>query len=201
VSRIRPSEDTDRALGRYGLLLSVALHIIITLILVVASSRFFTTEIVAAGRGEGGEGGGSIDVGVADASAILGFAKPQPISNLGDRDDKLNNARVEHTPRDENTEDVVPRTDREQPDPKSVKTDRPVANQTEKIFTGKDERGKTESTSAQVGRTYGTPIPAMIGGVGIGSSSGGGDRAPRRFGIRTADPDDLQPQLQSATDG
>jgi hypothetical protein len=138
-----------------------------------------TTEIVAAGPGEGGEGGGgAIDVGVSDPSAILGFARPQPISNIGERDERLNNANVEHKPREEETEDVVPRTDKEPLDPKSIKTDKPVVNQTERIFTGKEERGKTDSAAAQVGRTYGTPTPAMIGGVAIGSGSGGGTGFP-----------------------
>jgi len=49
-----------------------------------------------------------------------------------------------------------------------------VANQHEKIFTGKEERGRSVNQSAQVGRTYGTPTPAsMIGGVGIGSGGSG----------------------------
>ena len=169
-----PHDAVDNGLGRYGVAMSIALHLIVTAIILIASSRFLTTEIVAAGPGEGGEGGGSIDVGVADPSAILGFAKPQPISNLGDRDDKINNARIEHAPREEETRDDVPATEKQPNDPKSVKTDRPVANQTERNFTGKDERGKTDSTSAQVGRTYGTPTPALIGGVGIGSGGAGG---------------------------
>jgi hypothetical protein len=55
-----------------------------------------------------------------------------------------------------------------------LKTDRPVADQQEKIFTGKDERGRSDNSTAQVGRTYGTPSPTMIGGVGIGSGGGFG---------------------------
>ena len=178
-ARPRQRNDADQgATPRLGILLSVALHVAITAALILASSRWMTTEIVAAGPGEGGEGGGgAIDVGVSDASAILGFARPQPISNLGDRDNAINNANVEHKPREEDTEDVVPRTDKEPPDPKSIKTDKPVVNQTERIFTGKEERGKSDA-SAQVGRTYGTPTPATVGGVAIGSGSGGGTGLP-----------------------
>lgn len=160
---------------RLGVAISLALHGAIIIALLLATSRWMTTEIVAAGPGEGGEGGGgAIDVGVSDPSAILGFAKPQPISQIGDRDNAVNNANVEHKPRDEETEDVVPRTDKEPLDPKSLKTDKPVVNQTERIFTGKEERGKTDPTTPQVGRTYGTPTPTMRGGVAIGSGSGSG---------------------------
>ena len=179
-ARRRQAIDSDNgATPRLGILLSVALHLIVAGALLLATSRWMTTEIVAAGPGEGGEGGGgAIDVGVSDPSAILGFARPQPISNIGERDERLNNANVEHKPREEETEDVVPRTEKEPPDPKSIKTDKPVVNQTERIFTGKEERGKTDSPSAQVGRTYGTPTPTMIGGVAIGSGGGGGTGLP-----------------------
>lgn len=179
-ARPRQAIDSDNgATPRLGIVLSVALHLLVAGALLLATSQWMTTEIVAAGPGEGGEGGGgAIDVGVSDPSAILGFARPQPISNIGERDNAINNANVEHKPREEETEDVVPRTDKEPLDPKSVKTDKPVVNQQERIFTGKEERGKTDSATAQVGRTYGTPTPAMIGGVAIGSGSGGGTGLP-----------------------
>jgi TonB C terminal len=177
--RRRQREDSSSgATPRLGILLSIALHLAIVAALILATQRWMTTEIVAAGPGEGGEGGGgAIDVGVSDATAILGFAKPQPISNIGDRDNAINNVNVEHKPREEETDDVVPRTDKEPLDPKAVKTDKPVVNQTERIFTGKEERGKSDS-SAQVGRTYGTPTPTTVGGVAIGSGSGGGTGLP-----------------------
>ncbi|HKP11491.1 MAG TPA: hypothetical protein VJZ91_05250 [Blastocatellia bacterium] len=178
-ARPRQRDDSTRAgTPRLGLLLSLALHVAAAALLIVATSQWMTTEIVAAGPGEGGEGGGgAIDVGVADATAILGFAKPQPISSIGERDNAVNNTNVEHKPREEETDDVVPRTEKEPLDPKSVKTDKPVVNQTERIFTGKEERGKSDA-SAQVGRTYGTPTPTAIGGVAIGTGGGGGTGLP-----------------------
>jgi len=70
--------------------------VIIFAALFLAFNRTISSEIVAAGPGEGGEGGGgSIEVGVADKSAILGFAKPQPVSYVGDTNDAINNTRVE----------------------------------------------------------------------------------------------------------
>jgi len=162
---------------RIGVALSIALHLIVFAALFVAFNRVVSSEIVAAGPGEGGEGGGgSIEVGVADKSAILGFARPQPVSHLGDTDDDINNVRVEAARRpDPNSEALLPPTEKDVPDPKSLKTDRPVVNQQERIFTGKDERGRSTDQSAQVGRSYGNPTPtALTGGVGIGSGGGFG---------------------------
>ena len=162
---------------RLGVALSVALHLIVFAALFVAFNRVVSSEIVAAGPGEGGEGGGgSIEVGVADKSAILGFAKPQPVSQLGDTDDAINNVRVEAARRpDPNSEALLPPTEKDIPDPKAMKTDRPVVTQHERIFTGKDERGRSPDQTAQVGRSFGSPTPtAMTGGVGIGSGGGFG---------------------------
>jgi hypothetical protein len=70
---------------------------------------------------------------------------------------------------------LLPPTEKAVPDPKSLKTDRPVVNQQERIFTGKDERGRSPNQSAQVGRSYGSPTPtSLTGGVGIGSGGGFG---------------------------
>lgn len=162
---------------RLGVVLSVALHLVVFVALFVAFNRVVSSEIVAAGPGEGGEGGGgSIEVGVADKSAILGFAKPQPVSHIGDTDEEINNTRVESARlRDPNSEALLPPTEKDIPDPKALKTDRPVVNQQERIFTGKDERGRSANQSAQVGRSFGSPTPtALTGGVGIGSGGGFG---------------------------
>ena len=173
----KSEHGASEGLQRFGVLLSVALHVVVFASLFVTFNRAVSSEIVAAGPGEGGEGGGgSIEVGVADKSAILGFAKPKPVSYVGDTDDAINNTRVERARReDPNSEALLPPTEKEVPDPKSLKTDRPIVNQQEKIFTGKDERGRSASQTAQVGRTFGTPTPAaLIGGVGIGSGGGFG---------------------------
>ncbi|HKA18386.1 MAG TPA: TonB C-terminal domain-containing protein [Blastocatellia bacterium] len=169
--------ESEEPGSRLGVTLSVALHLIVFAALFIAFNRAISSEIVAAGPGEGGEGGGgSIEVGVTDKSAILGFAKPQPVSHLGDADNEINNTRVETLRRsDPTSEALLPPTEKVVPDPKSLKTDRPVVNQQEKIFTGKDERGRSQSQSAQVGRSFGNPTPtALIGGVGIGSGGGFG---------------------------
>jgi outer membrane biosynthesis protein TonB len=161
---------------RLGIVFSIALHAAVLAGLFFWAHGIFTTEIVAAGPGEGGEGGGgSIEVGVADSTAILGFAKPQPVSYVGDKDEPVNNAKVEKLHKeDERSEALLPPTERDTPDPKSVKTDRPVVDQQEKIFTGKEERGRSDAQTVQQGHSYGSPTPTFIGGVGIGSGGGFG---------------------------
>jgi hypothetical protein len=167
----------DEAPGRarpLGLALSVALHAALVAALLAWFNSAATTQIVAAGPGEGGEGGGgSIEVGVADAAAILGFARPQPVSFVGDQDSPVNNARLEKAEPDEAGEELAP-TEKQPADKDSIKTDRPVVNQQERIFTGKEERGRSATETAQVGRSFGSPTPAMVGGVGIGSGGGFG---------------------------
>ena len=162
-----------RGSSRFGAALSLVMHA------GVVAALFFgfqgtSTQIVAAGPGEGGEGGGgSIEVGVADPSSILGFAKPKPVSFVGNENSTVNNARLETArPDTETPEEVLPSTDRERPSPDAIKTNRPVANQQEKIFTGKEERGTSPSQTAQVGRSFGSPSPALIGGIGLGSGGG-----------------------------
>ena len=169
--------DAGAGTPRFGVFLSVTLHVVIFASLFIAFNRAISSEIVAAGPGEGGEGGGgSIEVGVADKAAVLGFAKPQPVAYVGDTDDAINNTRVESVRKpDPNSEALLPPTEKAVPDPKSLKTDRPVVNQQERIFTGKDERGRSAAQTAQVGRSFGSPTPAaLIGGVGIGSGGGVG---------------------------
>lgn len=167
---------TIRESRALGVGLSFALHLLVALALAFWLKLPSTTEIVAAGPGEGGEGGGgAIEVGVADQSAILGFAKPQTVSFVGDQPNSLNNTRLETArPKDESSEEVLPATERDPPSPDTVKTDRPVVNQQERPFTGKDERGSSESKSAQVGRHFGTPTPDLVGGIGLGSGGGFG---------------------------
>jgi hypothetical protein len=130
---------------------------------------------IAAGEGEGGEGGGgSIQVGVADPSEVLGFAKPVPVAFVGKDENPLNNAVLEAEKRKEaDAEAILKPEDVEKPDPNSVKTNRPIAPQHERPFTGKQELGGATSKSLQVGHTFGNPMPSDIrGGIGIGNGGG-----------------------------
>jgi hypothetical protein len=168
--------ERERKPSRLGFILSLALHVVLLGSLFFFYSRSLTTQIVAAGPGEGGEGGGgSIEVGVSDPSAILGFAKPQPVSLAGETDSAINNARVEKARReDETQEPLLPPTEKPESNPDAIKTDRPVASRQERPFTGREERGSSASQSAQMGSSYGTPTPALRGGIGLGSGGGFG---------------------------
>jgi len=165
--------STGRRGGRVGIVISVALHLLLVLGLFFWIGSRSGIQFVAAGEGEGGEGGGgSIDVGIADPSALFGFAKPRAVSFVGDSNSALNNAKVETAhPTPERPDEVLP-SKSDKPDPDSIKTDRPVAPRTERVFTGKDERGRSPSISVDVGRSYGSPTTATVGGVGIGSGGG-----------------------------
>jgi TonB C terminal len=161
--------------SRLGLVASLVFHVVVIAGALVWLQSAGTTLIIAAGAGEGGEGGGgSIEVGVADPSAVLGFAQPQAVSFVGDQDNPINNARLTTSRETTDEEALLPPTDRETPSPDALKTDRPVAPQVEKIFTGKDERGHSNSASAQVGHSFGSPTPAVVGGIGVGSGGGVG---------------------------
>jgi hypothetical protein len=170
------ASSTESVGSRLALALSVCLHLLVLAALIFWFKQTISTQFVAAGPGEGGEGGGGpIEVGVADPSDILGFARPQTVSFIGDEDSLVNNARVESSRLVQSDADaLLPPTEREKPSPDSIKTDRPVATQHERPFTGKEERGRGASSSAQVGRSFGSPAPAMAGGIGIGSGGGFG---------------------------
>jgi hypothetical protein len=130
---------------------------------------------IAAGEGEGGEGGGgSIQVGVADPSEVLGFAKPVPVAFVGKDESAVNTAVLEPEKREApEAEAILKPEDADKPDPKSIKTNRPIIPQHERPFTGKQEMGGAPSTSAQVGHSFGNPTPSDLrGGIGIGSGGG-----------------------------
>ncbi|HXG90794.1 MAG TPA: TonB C-terminal domain-containing protein [Blastocatellia bacterium] len=185
MKRRSPYKDDLVSSGRprLGIILSLALHAaVISILLAVQMLDSSSASIVAAREGEGGEGSGdAIQVGVTDASSILGFTQRQTVSYAGDSDDAINNMRLESVPREDADADaLLPPTDRVT-DPSALKTDRPVVNQQERIFTGRDERGRSTANTIQQGRTFGSPQPAAFKGgvaVGIGSGFGSGTGLP-----------------------
>jgi len=170
--------DTAQRELRHGMALSMLLHLFVLLACVFVFRQQLTSAFVAAGEGEGGGTGGAIEVGVIAASQ-LGFAKPQPISHVGETDDATNNTVVEtKRPIPPPDAEVLPRTDRKTPEKKPVKasekqivTERPTPNQNEQIYSKKPLAGRSTNTNVDVGRSYGSPTPILNGGVGLGSSS------------------------------
>lgn len=173
-SKLESDTSGEDRTPRLGIVISVIFHAALFASLFLWYQQSFSVDIVAAGPGEGGEGGGgSIEVGVADPSALFGFAKPQNASFVGDEDSSVNNARLE-TVRPESTSEEALLPPTEKPDPRrdALKTDRPVVPREERIFTGKEERGRSGSQTAQVGSSYGSPTPTIKGGVGLGAGGG-----------------------------
>ena len=131
-----------------------------------------TTQIVAAGEGQAG-GEGAIEVGVVEASR-LGLAQARPISQLGETDEAANNQLVEtEAPRPTSEAEALPSMTKPTPRPQeqATKTDRPTANQTEQLVSQKPLQGRSAATSVEVGRSFGSQVPALTGGVGVGAGA------------------------------
>ncbi|MFN0086442.1 MAG: TonB C-terminal domain-containing protein [Blastocatellia bacterium] len=157
---------------RTGTILSVAMHLAVLAACALIFRNPLTTQIVAAGEGQS-SGEGVIEVGVVEASR-LGLAQARPISALGQADDPVNNEVVEmESPRPSVEAELLPSGAKPTPRPReqTAKTDRPTANQTEQLVTPRPMQGKSANTSVEVGRSYGSQVPALSGGVGVGTGA------------------------------
>ena len=128
-----------------------------------------TTDILAAGEGQG-SGESVIEVGTVDGKT-LGFTPYRNVSYPGNEPNKPNNEVVStDAPKPDPDSDVLPST-KSTPTPKDKLTDRPTANQTAQVVSPTPLRGSSTSTSVDVGRTIGTPIPSLTQGVGVSSGA------------------------------
>ncbi len=178
AASLKTGEFAEQELRR-GMVLSTVLHVIVFAACIFAFQHPLTSEIIAAGEGQGGGTGTAIEVGVVSASQ-LGLTRPRPISLAGETEATANNEVVEtkrpETPRDA---EVLPRDEKRVPDKKPVNsaekpivTDRPTANQTERVVSAKPLQGRSTNTNVEVGRSYGSPTPVLNGGIGLGNSAG-----------------------------
>jgi hypothetical protein len=138
-----------------------------------------TTNILAAGQGEGG-GESAIEVGTVDGKT-LGFTPYRSVSHDGNQENTPNNEVISTAapPPDPNAE-VLPST-KSTPNPKDKLTDRPTATQTAQLVSPTPLRGASSNTTVDVGRTVGTPVPSMTLGVGLSPGvnlTGGGSGVP-----------------------
>ena len=95
---------------------------------------------------------------------------------FGEKEDTANNKEVvtrrPDPPRDA---EVLPRNNK-QPDKqpkaaeKPVTTERPTAKQEEKLHTKEPLTGRSPNTTVTVGRSFGSPMPTVSGGIGVGNS-------------------------------
>lgn len=157
---------------RLGTVLSVSLHLAVLVALVWFFRNPLTTTIVAAGEGQNG-GEGVIEVGVVGA-AQLGLTQPRPVSFLGEEPNAANNEVVEtEKAKPDSNSEVLPSDAKSKPTPKEnlKATDRPTANQTSQVVSPTPMRGGSANTNVEVGRTFGSPIPSMTNGVGVGAGA------------------------------
>lgn len=150
----------------------MSLHLIVLLALVWFFRNPIATQIVAAGEGQG-NGESVIEVGTISASQ-LGFTPPRAVSYVGDQPNAANNEVVEteKAKPDANAE-ALPSNVKPKPTPKEKlqTTARPTANQTSQVVSPTPLRGSSSNTNVEVGRTFGSPIPAMSNGVGVGAGA------------------------------
>ena len=150
-------------------MLSVVMHVAILGACVWYFRNPLTTNIVAAGEGQG-SGENVIEVGTIEARA-LGFTLPRAVSFIGEEPNKANNEVVEtKAPETDPKADVLPSTKATpQPKEKLMTTDRPTANQNSQIVSPTPLRGGSTNTSVEIGRSFGSQFPSMTAGVGVSS--------------------------------
>lgn len=157
---------------RFGTILSASLHVVVLAALVWFFRNPLTTTIVAAGEGQNG-GEGVIEVSVVGA-AQLGLTQPRAVSFLGEEPNAANNEVVEtEKAKPDSNSEVLPSDAKSKPTPKEnlKATDRPTANQTAQVVSPTPMRGGSANTNVEVGRTFGSPIPSMTNGVGVGAGA------------------------------
>jgi hypothetical protein len=150
--------------------LSVFLHVALMATCAWVFRQPISTEIVAAGEGQG-SGESVIEVGVVEAGQ-LGLTLPRSISTIGEDESPANNLIVERDiPQPDADAELLP-SDKQPIKPKDAnRTDRPTANQTEQLVTKQPLRGRSSDTNVEVGRTFGSQMPALRAGVGVGSGA------------------------------
>jgi outer membrane biosynthesis protein TonB len=165
------SVNPDR---RWGVVLSCTVHLAMLFIGWVFLRQPHSTRIVAAGEGQG-VGGEVIEVGVVDAGQ-LGLSPPRAVTTLGPERDLPNNLWVETSRPEPPVEaEVLPsesRSPRQPPDPKTQRTERPTPRQPAQLITQTPQEGGSTGTRVEVGRTSGSPVPAITGGIGVGNGAG-----------------------------
>ncbi len=171
---------------RWGTILSFILHAAVIAGMIFYFRSPLSTRIVASGEGSGTKGE-AIEVGVIDAGQF-GLSMPRSVTLPGEEMNQPNNELVETElmPPAPDAE-VLPTTEREKRDPQSRKTERPTAKQPDQLVSQTPQRGGSAGTSVEIGRSSGTQVPAVSGGIGIGSGgglTGGGVPGGSEYGRR-----------------
>lgn len=147
-------------------MLSIVMHVALLGMCAWYYRNPLTTNILAAGQGEGGSDN-AIEVSTVDGKT-LGFTPYRSVSYTGKDANTPNNEvlTTEAPPPDPNAE-VLPST-KSTPNPKDKLTDRPTATQTAQLVSPTPLRGASSNNTVDAGRTIGTPVPSVIQGIGLG---------------------------------
>jgi hypothetical protein len=150
-------------------MLSAVMHVALLGVCAWYFRNPLATDIIAAGEGQG-SGESMIEVGTVDGKT-LGFTPYRNVSYPGNEPNTPNNEVVStDAPKPDPDSDVLPST-KSTPTPKDKLTDRPTTNQTAQVVSPTPLRGSSTSTSVEVGRTIGTPVPSLIQGIGVSSGA------------------------------
>lgn len=151
-------------------MLSVVMHVALLGVCAWYFRNPLTTDIIAAGEGQG-SGASVIEVGTVDGKS-LGFTPYRNVSYVGNEPNTPNNEVVStDAPKPDPDSEVLPST-KSTPTPKEkLTTDRPTANQTSQLVSQTPLRGSSANTSVDVGRTFGSQFPSMNQGVGVSSGA------------------------------
>jgi TonB C terminal len=151
-------------------MLSAVMHVALLGVCVWYFRNPLTTDIIAAGEGQGG-GESVIEVGTVDGKT-LGFTPYKNVSYNGNEPNTPNNQLVStDAPKPDPNAEVLPSTESTPTPKEKLTTDRPTANQTAQLVSKTPLSGSKVNTSVEIGRTIGTPVPSLIQGVGIPSGA------------------------------
>src|SRR6266508_101246 len=151
-------------------MLSVVMHAALLGVCAWYFQHPLTTDILAAGEGQGG-GESVIEVGTVDGKT-LGFTPYRNVSYVGDDVNTPNNQLVStEAPKPDPNAEVLPSTESTPTPKEKLTTDRPTAKQTAQLVSPTPLRGSPTNTSVEIGRTLGTPVPSMALGVGVNSAA------------------------------
>jgi hypothetical protein len=160
--------ETGKSWFRVEALLSFVMHVALLGVCAWYFKHPLTTDILAAGEGQG-SGESVIEVGTVDGKS-LGFTPYRNVSYEGNEPNKPNNELVSTAaPKPDPDSEVLPST-KSTPNPKDKLTDRPTANHTAQLVSSTPLRGSS-NTSVEIGRTSGSPVPSMAQGVGLSSGA------------------------------
>jgi hypothetical protein len=164
------TNESGKSWFRVEAMLSVVMHVALLGVCAWYFRNPLTTDIIAAGEGQGG-GESVIEVGTVDGKT-LGFTPYRNVSYDGNEENKPNNQLVStEAPKPDPNAEVLPSTESTPTPKEKLTTERPTANQTSQLVSPTPLRGSKVNTSVDIGRTIGTPVPSLIQGVGVNSGT------------------------------